>query len=89
MTFRFLVAAGLALAPVSAALAQSASHTEAAALSGRSPVKTYRPIAQQANCTAVQPHHQTGKIPLPPVVSVDRAACAMQMVERDSGQRKD
>ena len=86
--FRLLIAAGIALTP-GIALAQSAAPvSENGALAGRSPTKLYRPVAQQLNCNPVQPHRQTGKIPLAPVVSADRA-CAMQVAERASDQRKD
>ena len=84
MPARLLIAAGLALAPLAPAVAETIfdTHTDISGPSGKTPVKLYRPIARDACSVGYQPR-QTGKIPLLPAATRDRERCALQVAGRE------
>lgn len=79
----------VALLPATPMLAQSvlATHVEHAGTSGKTPTKSYRPLAREA-CSTAANHHQTGKIPLTPQVAKS-ASCQTELAARDTNERKD
>ncbi|PZU09513.1 hypothetical protein [Sphingomonas sp.] len=85
----FATLAAIALLPAAPALAQSMTetHAEHAGISGKTPIKAYRPLARQG-CRVASNHHQTGKIPLTPQVSAD-TSCQTELASRETNERKD
>ena len=86
MRVRFATLALLALAPIAAASAEGVFQTHAEqGISGKTPTKAYRPLVQD-KCRTATNHHQTGKIPLTPQVSVS-STCQTELAARDSAER--
>ncbi|MDO6413323.1 hypothetical protein Q4F19_02915 [Sphingomonas sp. BIUV-7] len=85
----FVTLAALTLMPAAPVLAQTVAqtHVEHAGTSGKTPIKAYRPIAQDA-CRTASNHHQTGKIPLTPQVAAD-PSCQTELASREMSERKD
>ncbi|QJU58762.1 hypothetical protein HL653_14185 [Sphingomonas sp. AP4-R1] len=85
----FATLAAIALLPAMPALAQSVhdTHVEQAGTSGKTPTKSYRPLARET-CRTATNHHQTGKIPLTPQAAAS-STCQTELAARETNERRD